>query len=92
MEQREADIRTVTGVKAHAVTDEGLTVEHADGSLELIPCDSVVLSMGVRPRQKIVDELSGIVDETYVIGDCHSRAGNITSAVREGFFAAMNIQ
>ena len=69
----------------------GLTVEHADGALEVIPCDSVVLSMGVRPRQQIVDELDHIVDATYVIGDCHTRAGNITSAVREGFFAAMNI-
>ncbi len=89
--QMAAGIQTVTGVKAHAVTDEGLTVEHPDGSLQTLPCDTVVLSMGVRPRQAIVDELSGLVDATYVIGDCHSRAGNITSAVREGFFAAMNI-
>ena len=89
--QAQAGIRTVTGVAANAVTDEGLEVKHPDGTIQLIPCDTVILSMGVRPRQKTVDELKGIVADTRIIGDCATRAGNITSAVRDGFFAAMDI-
>ena len=38
-----------------------------------------------------LEELSGICPETWVAGDCNTRQGNITSAVREGFYAAMNV-
>lgn len=73
------------------INDEGVVVENAHGDKLIIPCDNVILSLGVRPRVDIVDDLSQIVDETYVIGDCAHQAGDITTAVREGFFAAMNI-
>ncbi|MBQ1400473.1 MAG: NADH oxidase, partial [Lachnospiraceae bacterium] len=89
--QKQAGVKDITGVLAHEVNDEGLVVKHTDGTLETIPADSIVLSMGVRPRQKIVDELKDIVPDTFVVGDCNSRAGNITSAVREAFFAVMNL-
>ena len=89
--QKQAGVKDITGVLAHEVNDEGLVVKHTDGTLETIPADSIVLSMGVRPRQKIVDELKDIGPDTFVVGDCNSRAGNITSAVREAFFAVMNL-
>ena len=74
-----------------AVTENGLTAKDADGIIHELPCDTVALSLGVRPRSAVVEELSGICDETYVVGDCNTRQGNITSAVREGFYAAMNV-
>ena len=89
--QAQSGVKDITGVAAHEVNDEGLVVQHADGTLQTIPADNIVLSMGVRPRQAIVDELKDIVPETYVIGDCATRAGNITSAVRDAFFAVMNM-
>lgn len=55
-----------------------------------LACDTVVLSIGMRSRTAVVDEFKNLVKETYVIGDCN-RIGNITSAVREAFYAAMNI-
>lgn len=87
----DAGVNTITGVRAEEISDGGVAVSNADGTRTLLECDSVILSMGVRPRSEIVAELSGISDYTYVIGDCSSQAGNITSAVREGFYAAMNI-
>lgn len=56
-----------------------------------LPCDTLVLSLGVKPRTEIVRRFKDTVPETIVIGDCNNRAGNITSAVREGFYAAMNV-
>lgn len=55
-----------------------------------LACDTVVLSIGMRSRTAVVDEFKNLVKETHVIGDCN-RIGNITSAVREAFYAAMNI-
>ena len=74
-----------------SVTENGLLARDSEGALHELPCDTVALSLGVRPRSDVVDALCGICDETYVIGDCNTRQGNITSAVREGFFAAMNV-
>ena len=74
-----------------SVTENGLLARDGEGNLHELPCNTVALSLGVRPRTDIVDELSGICDETYVIGDCNTRQGNIVTAVREGFFAAMNV-
>lgn len=52
--------------------------------------DTVVLSLGFRPRTKEADKLKDLIKETYIVGDCR-KVGNITSAVREAFFAAMDI-
>ena len=103
LQSREKAIRTaqmlalsegVTFLEQYAldsVTENGLLAKDANGVLHELPCDTVALSLGVRSRSAVVEELSGICDETYVIGDCNTRQGNITSAVREGFYAAMNI-
>lgn len=51
---------------------------------------TVVLSLGYRPNKNNVEELSGMVQDTYVVGDSN-KTGNILSAVREGFYAGINI-
>lgn len=85
-------VKVMEKVCLYEVTQSGAVVKKEDGDALEIPCDNVVLSLGVRPRSSIVDELTGVVDETYVIGDCANKAGNITTAVQEAFFAAMNIE
>ncbi len=77
-------------MKLVSITKSAVIAER-NGAKTALACDSVVLSLGVRPRQQTIDALSGLVAETYIVGDCNNRAGNITSAVREGFYAAMNI-
>ena len=66
-----------------------LLAENRDGSLT-IPCDSVALSLGVRPNAALAARFHDVCSEVYIVGDCRE-VGNITSAVREGFYAAMNI-
>lgn len=79
------------GLKLCAVTEGSVVLENAQGEKLEIACDTVVLSLGVRPRYEMIEQLRDICPETYIVGDCNNRAGNITSAVREGFYAAMNI-
>jgi 2,4-dienoyl-CoA reductase-like NADH-dependent reductase (Old Yellow Enzyme family)/thioredoxin reductase len=87
-----AGVKVLTGLKAKEITPRSVIAEDEAGGLVTLPCDSIVLSMGVKPRESLVRQFEGCAEALYVIGDCASRAGNITSAVREGFYAAMNIE
>jgi NADPH-dependent 2,4-dienoyl-CoA reductase/sulfur reductase-like enzyme len=87
----EAGVRVLTGLKAKEITKDAVVAEDMDGNAVTLPCDSVVLSMGVRPRRSVIREFEGCAEDVYVIGDCAVKAGNILSAVRDGFYAAMNI-
>ena len=72
------------------VTEGGIALESQE-TLErtLLPCDTIALALGVRAHG--FDDLLGICEETYVIGDCRTKAGNITTAVRQAFDVAMRI-
>lgn len=86
-----AGVKVITGLKAKEITKDRIVAEDKDGQTVTLLCDSVVLSMGVRPREDVIKEFSGCADDVCIIGDCATKAGNILSAVRDGFYAAMNI-
>lgn len=88
---QEADITVKTGLIAKEITPDSVIASTQDGSAVLLPCESVVLSMGVRPRSDLIDIFNDCAADVFIVGDCTSKAGNITTAVREGFYAAVNI-
>jgi len=74
------------------VRPDGVACVNAEGAEEFLPCDTVVLSLGLHGRRDLAESFRGIVDDRdlRIVGDCN-KVGNITSAVREAFFAAMDI-
>ena len=74
-----------------AITPTSLIGEEKTGAVTEIACDTVALSLGVRPRKAVTEALEGVCGEMYFVGDCALRQGNITTAVRDGFYAAMNV-
>jgi NADPH-dependent 2,4-dienoyl-CoA reductase/sulfur reductase-like enzyme len=86
-----AGVLVMTGLTAKEITPGGVVASTREGAEINLPCDTVVLSMGVRPVTALMETLKGIDAQVLGIGDCTVRAGNITSAVRDGFYAAMNI-
>ena len=73
------------------ITDTGIMVTGPEkGDME-IPCDSVVLALGMKPDRAALEEFDGLAPDVYFIGDCNNMRGNIYSAVSGGFFAAMDI-
>jgi 2,4-dienoyl-CoA reductase-like NADH-dependent reductase (Old Yellow Enzyme family)/thioredoxin reductase len=78
-------------VRLAAVVETGAVVKEKDGAERTIECDAIVISVGVRPRNEVVDELRGAAPVVYVIGDCRAERGDIFHAVTDGFNAAMNI-
>ncbi|MDR2356594.1 MAG: FAD-dependent oxidoreductase [Oscillospiraceae bacterium] len=87
----QAGVKVITGLTAVAVTDEGVRVRNSDGGQETLVCDTVALSMGVRPVSGLTDELRGLSVPVLTVGDCAGRPGNIASAVLGGFYAAMRV-
>jgi NADPH-dependent 2,4-dienoyl-CoA reductase/sulfur reductase-like enzyme len=84
-------VETKTETTLEKVTDAGVIVGEKDGGRREIACDTVVLSMGVRPRSDAVRDLQGLAYDVYVIGDCSRERGNLFHAVADGFNAAMEI-
>jgi NADPH-dependent 2,4-dienoyl-CoA reductase/sulfur reductase-like enzyme len=67
----------------------GVTYEH-DGIISIIPADSVILSVGMRPLSALADSFMGLTSEFVQAGDC-IKARTVEEAIREGYFAAINL-
>ena len=82
----------VNEIRVEDVDEQGLHYSVLkDGSKGMIECDTVVLSLGMRKDLRTVKELGGIIDETYVIGDCSPAGGLLWHAVRAGYDMAMEV-
>lgn len=85
------NVDIITEVKLEAITDTGAVITDKNRERNEIPCDTVVLSLGVEPRTGVVRMFTGLAPEVYIIGDGNNQIGNLYSATSEGFFAAMEI-
>ena len=77
-----------TSTKCSAVTDAGVQAVDKDGKDILIPADSVVISVGMRPLSAQVEALRDCAPLFIPIGNC-VRPGVVKDAIRAGFDAAM---
>jgi len=67
----EAKVTVMTGRKAIAITDKGVTVMDKNWRVTDIPADTVVVSMGRVANDELAKALEGKVAELYKIGDCN---------------------
>ncbi len=87
----ETKVSFMCEVRLEDVNEEGAVVCKKDGTLEKLPCDTVVMSLGVRPDKEQMDSFKDIVEETYFIGDCAVRGGTLYKATTAGFNTAMKL-
>ena len=77
-----------TGHKLLSIEGKTVTMEKIDDhSTVVIPADSVVLALGVRPRSALAESFESCCPQVHIVGDAR-RGGRIATAVREGFEAA----
>ena len=82
-------VKLVGGEKIAAFTEAG--VETAGGSI--YPADTYVLALGVKPDNKLAQELlSRYAEGVYVVGDCVSTGRVLADANQEAFHAAIRIR
>jgi NADPH-dependent 2,4-dienoyl-CoA reductase/sulfur reductase-like enzyme len=72
---KENKVRFVGNSKVEEISEEGVHVIDRKWNRSVIPADSVVSAFGMKTNFGVVEELSGIIAETYIIGDCGKVAG-----------------
>ncbi|MBQ6602807.1 MAG: FAD-dependent oxidoreductase [Eubacterium sp.] len=86
-----AGVKVITGLAAKQFFDNLLVAENEKGERVELPFDTAVLSMGVRGLADEARKFDRLAPNVVYVGDCMVKAGNIMSAVLDGFYAAVNI-
>ena len=72
------------------IKDDGVLLEDRAGVIVEHPCDSVILSLGIKPVNSLKEELENL-SNVYTIGDA-DKLGRIAQAVQSGFETAYNLK
>jgi 2,4-dienoyl-CoA reductase-like NADH-dependent reductase (Old Yellow Enzyme family)/NADPH-dependent 2,4-dienoyl-CoA reductase/sulfur reductase-like enzyme len=83
-------VKLLGGHKAERFLDDGAEVIDSRLVRKTIEADTIVIAFGMKPNHEIVKNLSGLVLETYAIGDCDV-VGNIYSANHAAFNYAVEV-
>ena len=83
-------VKIYTSTALSSVGDGEITVKK-NGTEEAMPCDAVVLAVGVRPEKSLLDAMQNITVNTFVAGDA-DKGGSIGKANHSAYDAAMRIK
>jgi 2,4-dienoyl-CoA reductase-like NADH-dependent reductase (Old Yellow Enzyme family)/thioredoxin reductase len=86
----EKGVKLLTNTKAVRFEREGLWVEGPQGRKRLEGFDSIVVALGSKPDNDLVESLKGKVPEVYVVGDA-SKPREVMEAVLEAEEVALKI-
>ena len=73
-----------------AITEQGVETVSAEGVRTVHPADTVVYAVGMRAQNQLPLEIYDAAPYVVSVGDC-VRPRRTMEAIREGYFAAMNI-
>ena len=81
----------MVGQKLLAVHPDNIELENVDtGSKTMVPCDLVVLSLGVRPENGLYESIKSSFSRVYNIGDSN-KIGRIHNATEAAYQLAMSL-
>lgn len=87
---KEAGVTIMASHELIGVGDTTASVEGPDGRKDL-NFDTLITSLGVKPRTEEMAKFTGLVDEVFCIGDCVITRGTVYTATTGGFNAGMDI-
>lgn len=79
-----------TGYKGLKVSEQGVLCADKDGNEHMVEGSSIVCALGQVPRRNVVTNLLDAAPYVITIGDAN-RASTITTAVYQGYHAALDI-
>jgi len=86
----EHGVRFLTGIKIEEITDKGVVTIDSKWKRSAIAADTVILSLGFKPRTETVNQFKNLAAGLYIIGDCQ-KARTVKEAVHDGFNVAVEI-
>jgi 2,4-dienoyl-CoA reductase-like NADH-dependent reductase (Old Yellow Enzyme family)/thioredoxin reductase len=88
--EKQANLKCIVKACCESISAEKVTYLGADGKRHSIPAASVVIAVGMKPRNDLAQKFFGAADRCYLMGDCNV-AGNIQTAMRSGYSTASMI-
>lgn len=86
------NVTLLTDSKVISVDETGVTIEKKDGTVELVPADTVITAFGQKPSTDFPDAVRKQYNiKTTVIGDAE-KVSKAANAIHTGFYAAMAIE
>ena len=89
MPEVEKSAACYTDTMVKEITSSGVKCEK-DGNEIFIEADSIVCALGFISPYDEVDQFDGVVEDTFVIGDCR-KVGKIYDAVNTGYYTALRV-
>lgn len=83
-------VRFLAETKLEKITDKGAVVVDKRWNHSEIAADTVILSLGFKPRTWTVDLFRDVAPDVYVVGDCRKALG-IKEAIHDGFNVAVEL-
>jgi len=84
------DLKIFTSHRVVEITDEGVVVAGRKNNDLAIPCDTVLVAVGLTPRSALYAQLQDADFKVYKIGD-YVNAGKIFDAIHTGYKTALTI-
>ena len=78
------NFHSIVNARCSSIGSDNVTYTDADGKEQSIKAGSVVIAVGMKPRDDLALKFSDAGERFYMIGDC-DKAGNIQKAIRSGF-------
>lgn len=92
---KEGGVRMLAGAKLLEVTDAGVRIRYMEtGGEEVIPADTVILSLGVETNDGLYRSLAQRFSNVHLIGDATTPPGKVKrtlEAISDGYRAAMAV-
>lgn len=82
--------KLLDSTRLEGLTEHGIRASRSAQTLE-IPCDTVILSLGVRPRSNLTERFRSCAPDVIAVGNCNTVAGTVMTATQMGFDAAYSI-
>lgn len=84
------DLKIYTSHQVVEITDDGVLVTGRKNDALAIPCDTVLVAVGLTPQSALYAQLQDVDFKVYKIGD-YVKAGKIFDAIHTGYKTALTI-
>lgn len=83
----QSGVRAMPGHKLVEIQKDSVLIEDTAGYQVKLPCDAVIMCLGVRPVNYLEEELSNL-ERVYIVGDAKKAGRRVANAVHEAFEVA----
>ena len=63
-------VKILTGAKCREINKDGVVIAGRNGKQQTLEADTIVIATGVRPDNRLLNDIKGLAPEIHLVGDC----------------------